>query len=76
MKIPDRTDNQAIRPPLQQTIFFLKAIFAGGWFALGNALLLIGGDDSVEIGFGSLVPLALNPTTNPISGNNNEDSRV
>jgi hypothetical protein len=76
MKIHDRTADQAIRPPLQQTIFFLKAVLAGGWFALGNALLLIGGDDSVEIGFGALAPLALNQTIIPISGNANEDSSV
>lgn len=76
MKIHDRTTNQAIRPPLQQALFFLKALCTDAWFALGNALLLIGGDDSVEIGFGSFAPLTLSQTTIPISGNDNEGSRL
>jgi hypothetical protein len=29
----------------------LKALCGAGWFALGNVLLLIGGDDTVEINF-------------------------
>jgi len=36
---------------------FLKALFVDSWFALGNVLLLIGGDDSVEIRFKSLAEL-------------------
>ena len=71
------TTNHSIRHwSLQQVFFFLKAFFVGSWFALGNALLLIGGDDSVEIGFESLAPLTLNRTTIPLSGNNIEGGRA
>ena len=67
------TTNHSIRHwSLQQVFFFLKAFFVGSWFALGNALLLIGGDDSVEIGS----PLTLNLTTIPLSGNNIEGGRA
>jgi len=31
--------------------FNTRASFKGAWFAIGNLLLLIGGDDSVEIEF-------------------------
>ena len=33
--------------------FHARASFKGAWFAIGNMLLLIGGDDSVEIEFNS-----------------------
>jgi hypothetical protein len=73
----NRTTNQTIwKWPLQEKFRFLKAILVGSWFALGSALLLIGGDDSVEIGFGSLAPLALNQTTIPLSGNDIEGGHV
>lgn len=58
--------------PLQQGLFFLKALIKDSWFALGNVLLLIGGDDSVEIGFESLTSLTLNQAAIPISGNDFE----
>ena len=69
----DRITSHAIRQwPLQQGLSFLKALFVDSWFALGNVLLLIGGDDSVEIGFESLTSLTLNQAEIPLSGNDFE----
>jgi hypothetical protein len=73
----DRITRHANRQrPLQQGLSVLKALFVDSWFALGNVLLLIGGDDSVEIGFESLASLTLNQTTIPFSGNDIEGDRV
>jgi hypothetical protein len=50
-----KTDDSIMRQhskiiPMRQGLFNLKAVFVDGWFALGNLLLLLGGNDSVEIG--------------------------
>jgi hypothetical protein len=45
----------------------LKALFWANWFALGNVLLLIGGDDSVEIGINPRAFIKLNQTPLPQS---------
>jgi hypothetical protein len=57
---------------LQQGLFMLKALIKDSWFALGNVLLLIGGDDSVEIGVASFKSLTLNQAALPLSGNDFE----
>lgn len=36
---------------MQQNLSYLTTFIAVSWRTLGNILLLIGGDDSVEIGF-------------------------
>jgi hypothetical protein len=36
--------------PIRLVVTNLKTLLAGSWAALGNFLLLIGGDDSVEFG--------------------------
>jgi hypothetical protein len=54
---------------LQQRLFYLKAFTVGIWFAFGNALLLISGDDSIEFGFESFTSLTLNQQATPLSGN-------
>ncbi len=36
-----------------QKLLDLKALLLDSWYALGNVLLLIGGDETVEIGFKS-----------------------
>ena len=54
---------------LQQRLFYLKALTVGIWFALGNTLLLIGGDDSIEFGFESFTSLTLNQQATPLSDN-------
>lgn len=57
---------------LQRGLIFLKAVMIDSWFALGNVLLLMGGDDSVEIGLESLTTLTLNQPVIPLSGNDFE----
>jgi hypothetical protein len=67
---PLNTEHQEIMPT-QQGLPKLKALFWGSWFALGNMLLLIGGDDSVEIGLQSHSKLMLTHSTISLSGENN-----
>jgi hypothetical protein len=55
--------------PFLQKLHFLKVLIIDSWFALGNVLLLIGGDDSVEIRFTSLTSLTLHQAAIPVSGN-------
>lgn len=51
---PGHADGQLrIGVLIGQKLFDLKTLFLDGWYALGNVLLLIGGDDTVEIGFKS-----------------------
>lgn len=55
--------------PLNQGLSSLKYFFVDSWYALGSVLLLIGGDDSVEVGFKPKVAQLLQQTSTPISGN-------
>lgn len=58
--------------PALQGLASFKTIVVAGWFALGNVLLLIGGDDSVEIGFKSLPIQLLNQSQIQLSPDSNE----
>ncbi len=60
---------------LQQGLSKLKAYFIESCFVLGNVLLLMGGDDSVEIGFRSPAVHLLNQSSIPVSGNYTKDQR-
>jgi len=64
---PEQHDH--ITSHLQQRLFYLKALTVKIWFTLGNALLFIGGDDSIEFGFESFTSLTLNQPATPLSGN-------
>lgn len=55
-----------------QGLASFKAIVVDGWFALGNVLLLIGGDDSVELGFRSFSIQVANQTAIQLSQDNTE----
>lgn len=58
--------------PMQQGLSKLRAVFVDGWFALGNLLLLLGGDDFVEIGMQSHSRKVLDKSAiSLLSGKNN-----
>lgn len=54
---------------LNQGLSTLKDFFVDSWYALGSVLLLIGGDDSVEVGFKLKVAQLLQQRLIPVSGN-------
>ncbi len=60
---------------LQQGLSKLKAYFIESWFVLGNVLLLMGGDDSVEIKFRPNTIHLLNQSSIPFVGNYDEGQR-
>lgn len=55
-----------------QGLASFKIIVVDGWFALGNVLLLIGGDDSVELGFRSFSIQVANQSAIQLSQDNAE----
>jgi hypothetical protein len=60
---------------LHQLLSKFKLYFIEGWFVLGNVLLLMGGDDSVEIKFRPNAIHLLNQSSIPFSGNYDEGQR-
>jgi hypothetical protein len=56
---------------ISQELSNLKATLVDSWFALGNLLLLIGGDDSVEIGMKFHSIQILNPSVILLTGEKN-----
>lgn len=50
----------------------LKALLEDGWFALGNVLLLIGGDDSVDLRFRPFTLQVLHRPSIQLSAERNE----
>jgi hypothetical protein len=75
MQFNFKADDPYSLPHKIQGLTKLKAYFIESWFVLGNVLLLMGGDDSVEIGFRSHAVHLLNQSSIPVSGNYTKDQR-
>jgi len=62
------------RQSLRQELSALKALARNSWFLLGNVLLLIGGDDSVELCLTSSALQLTNHSSIAMSAHVSEDS--
>jgi hypothetical protein len=58
--------------PIMEQLTYLKAILVCSWFFLGNVLLLIGGDDSVDLGIKANALQLLNQSSMTLSIDNNK----
>jgi hypothetical protein len=75
MQFDLKTDNAYSSLHKSQGLTKLRAYFIESWFVLGNVLLLMGGDDSVEIKFRPNAIHLLNQSSMPFAGNYDEGQR-
>mgnify|MGYP001636543296 CR=1 FL=1 len=67
----EKPTKQVEKMPTVTVLTKLKARCSEGWLALGNILLFIGGDDSVEIGLQSNTTQLFTHSTISLSSENN-----
>lgn len=64
------------RIPIMQDLSHLKLLLVGSWFFLGNVLLLIGGDDSVDLGIKPNTIQLLNQSSMMLPIDNNKGHAI